>query len=99
MIANHDDLFRTHDDWDQTLRFGGLRRLIDEHHAEAEVCESRITGTDCCGANDIRVLEDFALKFLLSVAILLLVSSAQFAELVLQLLQLLKRFVRGPTPT
>lgn len=42
---------------------------------EAEVCELRIIGIDCCGVNDICVFEDFVFKFFLSVVIFFFVFS------------------------
>mmetsp|Transcript_8625 Transcript_8625/g.24198 ORF Transcript_8625/g.24198 Transcript_8625/m.24198 type:complete len:252 (-) Transcript_8625:1092-1847(-) len=94
MVADKDHLLGTHRYGNQSLRLDGLRRLIDQNLAEAEILETGITGSDARATNHIGRLQDLPLCTAAEGPPLPLIPIAQFTDLFLETLQLVE-FVTG----
>lgn len=61
MISNQNNLFRTFEHGQQTLRLNGLRGLINQHMIESQVIKSLIRWCYACRTYDISLGEDLFL--------------------------------------
>mmetsp|Transcript_17012 Transcript_17012/g.34921 ORF Transcript_17012/g.34921 Transcript_17012/m.34921 type:complete len:264 (-) Transcript_17012:234-1025(-) len=88
VIPHQNNLLGSQTDGNQSLGLHRLRRLVDQHLPESEILESRIAGPDARATNHVRRLQNLPFGTSPQGTILPLIPLGQFADLVLEPLEL-----------